>query len=99
VEENMSDEKKEIVFAKKWKKYLPVGFEENAESMPTEELKAKLIEYQKDIAQAERDRDGDEKLNDAKESAKELGAVYKDIINANKAMTQYVLYVMEGRGE
>lgn len=101
----MSDDKKDskdidelIGFPKKWKKHLPAGFEETAGSLTTEELKAKLVEYQKEIVQAEDDMDGDVKLNDAKEQVKELSEPYKTTMSSFMAMTKYALYVMKGRG-
>jgi len=89
----------DLTFPKKWSDKLPAGFKDAAESMQTEELKSKLIEVQKDIAQTEKDMEVDEKLNDAKELVKELRSTYTFTINECKAITKYILYVLEGRGQ
>lgn len=88
-----------ISFPKKFKKYLPVGFEENAERMETSDIKVRLIELQKEISQAETDLSNDVKVQEAKEAVKDLVDPYKDIIKGSTAMTKYYLYVLDGRGQ
>lgn len=86
------------VFPKKWRVKLPEGFEKTAESLSTEEAKARLIEYEREISSTEKDMESDEKLKDLKEMVKELNGGYRDVINTHKAMIKYLIYVMEGRG-
>ena len=96
--DDKKDTVEEIGFPKKWKKNLPAGFEDTAEALTTDELKAKVVEYQKEIGQTEKDMDGDLKLSDAKDLVKELVEPYKSTMAAFTAMSKYALYVMASRG-
>lgn len=85
-------------FPKKWETKLPDGHLDKANAMSTEELKAALVEYEQDINQAEKDKEGDVNLTEAKQALKDLSGSYNDLIKARKAMVKYSVYLLESRG-
>jgi hypothetical protein len=89
----------ENVFPKKWATKLPPGFRDTAESLETDEIKERLIEYQKLIAQNEKDMEDDHKLEDAKQQVKDLSAVYKESIVINKQQIKYLIFLLQCRGQ
>lgn len=74
------------------------NFADGAEQLTDDELKSRLIEYQKAIGQHEKDMENDTKLLGYKEQVKELSAIYREPIAEFKLMIKYLLYVMESRG-
>jgi DNA-binding transcriptional regulator GbsR (MarR family) len=92
-------------FSKKWEKHLQSGFKEIADSLSTEDLKKKIVEYEQAISSVEKDMDADPKLSALKEKAKELkedikevSEVYTVSINESQASIKYMVYALESRG-
>jgi small-conductance mechanosensitive channel len=85
-------------FPKKYASKLPDGFQEQADSMSTEELKKKLVQAEQVISSTDKDMENDLRLEDAKKQVKELSADYKETINSYQAVVRYIVYVLNNRG-
>lgn len=96
-----TEEQSATNFPKKWlkklEKFAP-GFVEEGESMSTEELKKKVLEWEQLISTTEKDMDHDEALTALKEEAKQHAQVYKDTVSAQQAKIRYAVYLLESRG-
>ncbi len=98
--QNNSDNDNPVLgFPEKLKKLLPVGFDDTVNSMNTDDVKKRLIEYEKAIEEFEKDMGNDVKLNSAKDLVKEQSSIYKVPIKEHRAMIKYLLFVMSERGE
>jgi len=86
------------VFPAKWAKKLPSGWSEEADSLSLDDLKKKLVEFERTISSTEKDMENDGKLLDLKKETKEVGDQYKDIIDAHRAMIKYLVYIIDSRG-
>lgn len=73
-------------------------FPEKAQSMSTEDLKKELIKCQRAISATKKDKDSDQKLEEAKAKVDELSEPYDEIIKENKAMSEYIVYTLDERG-
>ncbi len=94
----MSNNSKQMPFPKKLLDQLETEFKDNALSMSTEDLKEKLVDFEKSIFEVQEDMKNDPKLQQIKEDLKAYSEGYKDLIKQNKASIQYVLYILESRG-
>lgn len=88
---------------KKWIKILKdlasPNFMDDAAAWEEEEIKRKLMEYEKAISFTEQEMDNDLELGSVKEKLKELTAPYKETIKLNQAMIRYLVFVLENRGK
>ena len=89
----------ELVFPKKYLKKLPAGFEEAAQSMSDDELKKKIVEYERAIGELESDMEADDKLAGLKEKIKEISEIYSIPSQESKAAIRYCIYVLKSRGK
>lgn len=94
----MSKDKEDRDFPEKYKKKLPTGFAEDAESLDEEGLKKKILEAEGNLSNVEREMDADQKLQAAKDDVKDLAAAYKDAAAAQKAKIKYCVFLLETRG-
>jgi hypothetical protein len=93
----MSDE---IIFPKKWAKIIKElpEFTDIIESAGTKELKKIIIECEDHLYTIEKEKEGDVKLNSAKELVKEYSAPYRDSMNVQTAKIKYIMHILEKRG-
>jgi hypothetical protein len=94
----MSNKDQDKGFPEKLLKKLPTGVAEDFEKLNELELKSQIITAEKNIYTINQEQENDQKLNGAKEIAKELSAPYKDAKSAQSAKIQYALYLLEGKG-
>lgn len=92
----MSDDNE---FPKKWAKKLPTGFADDANSLSAADLKKTIFQSEANIYTIDKEKDGDHKLNGAKDLIKELNAPYADAKNAQMAKIKYCLWLLESKGE
>lgn len=87
-------------FPDKWAKVLKdlPEFKETAEAASVEDLKKIIITCEGNISNIESAKSLDDKLNAAKEIAKELSAPYRDAIKCQTAKVRYALFLLEGKG-
>jgi hypothetical protein len=85
-------------FPKKLLDCLSDEFKDGAPGMSTEDLRKKLVEFERGVSETEKDMKNDPKLLQLKEDLKAYSEGYKDLIKENKASIQYVLYILEMRG-
>ncbi len=87
-------------FPKKWlKKVQDSGWQEAADSMGTDELKRKIVEFEKAISEQEHLMDKDQELERLKKETKERKAIYMEPIGELVANIKYAVYVLDGRGD
>jgi hypothetical protein len=85
-------------FPEKFLKKLPDGFTDTANAMKDDELKKTIFECEGNIYVIDREKEGDDKLNGAKEIVKDHAAPYRDAKACQMAKIKYALYLLEGRG-
>jgi len=85
-------------FPKKLGKLIPQEFEDACLTLSTEDLKTRIVECEKHIVDISAAMIADEEYQQAKEKAKQFGAVYKENRKIEAAKIQYCLFVLEGRG-
>lgn len=78
---------------------LPTGFVDDASGMDAEKLRAEIIRAETALRELDLALKEDEKLTGAKEIVKDLVSGYNDVKRAQRAKIQYVLHVLEERGE
>lgn len=78
---------------------LPTGFVDEASGMDGEQLRAEIIRAETALREVDQFQKEDEKLTGAKEIVKDLVSGYNDVKRAQRAKIQYVLHVLEERGE
>lgn len=78
---------------------LPVGYAEEAAGMDGDALRAEIIRAETSIRETEREMGADEKLQGAREIAKDLARGYSDAKRAQRAKIAYSLHLLEERGE
>ena len=93
----MSDSNDNI-FPDKWLKKLPEGFTDTANGMKDDELKKVIFDCEGNIYTIEKEKESDNKLNAAKEIAKELSGPYRDAKSCQTAKIKYALWLLETRG-
>lgn len=90
--------KDQTEFPKKMLDRLPEGWADSANSMKEDELKKVVFECAGNIHTINQAKGNDEKLNGAKELARNLSAPYRDAKNAQQAKIDYAIWLLEGRG-
>lgn len=75
-------------------KKLPPGYVDDVQALTVDEIKSRIIQVEKDLERIDTEREDDDKLQGAKELAKELAAPYRDATNAAKAKIKYLLHTM-----
>ncbi len=92
-------------FPDKYKKHLSSEWMESSESKSNDELKKNVVQYEQAISMAEKDREGDPKLNALKEQAitlkKEIEDAdpYKLSIQELQAQIKYAVHILAQRGD
>jgi hypothetical protein len=87
-------------FPEKWFKKLPATWASGgADSKTSDDLKNGILKSETTIADTEKDRDNDSKLQNAKAEVKDLNGAYKDTIDEENAKIKYSLYLLRQRGE
>lgn len=76
--------------AKKFEK-IDEGWRSDADSMSTEQLKAKLVEVTRNEAENQEKKENDEALADAKEKYENANFGYKDATAMNKLKIKYLV--------
>ncbi len=89
----------ENTFPAKYAKVLGEEWMNECDSLDADELKKIVIESESSVEEAEDKRDADEKLKQAKEMAKELGADYKETIFYQRAKIKYAMRCLETKGQ
>lgn len=97
----MTKEKEQLSFPEKWNKVLKdlPDFKESVDSMSPEDIKKIIIQSEGNLYTIDKEKDGDIKLNAARELVKEHSAPYRDAKKVQTAKIKYCLYVLENRGE
>jgi hypothetical protein len=90
--------KDQTQFPDKLLKLLPDGWAEGANSMKEDELKKVVVDCNGNIYIINQAKSGDDKLNGARELAKDLSAPYRDARNAQQAKIEYALWLLSERG-
>jgi len=85
-------------FPDKWKKKLPTGWDDSANSMDTDELKKVIVDCRGVIADIEKDIENDDGLKVLREDAKLKTSAYKDAQGVEDAKIRYSLYLLRERG-
>jgi hypothetical protein len=87
-------------FPDKWLKILKdlPEFKETADAASEADLKKIIITSEGNIYDIEQAKENDQKLNGAKEVAKDLSAPYRDAIKCQRAKIAYSLFLLEGKG-
>lgn len=78
---------------------LPVGFAEEAAGMGGDQLRAEIIRAEESLREVEREMGADEKLQGAREIAKDIAGSYNDAKRAQRAKIAYALHLLDERGE
>jgi len=93
-------EKENFGFPEKHNKYLKAStFKDDVNTMDENELKKVIFECEKTIKEIEKDRDGNEKLKEAKQVLADISGGYRDAIGYETAKIKYSLYTLETRGK
>lgn len=85
-------------FKAKWKKCLPEGWSDTAESKSNDELEEEVLKAESSINDLEKDMDNDSKLKVLKEDLKALGGGYKDAMKTEQAKIKFSLFLLRQRG-
>lgn len=80
-------------------KKVPKGFVDEADKWSEKRLKEEILLCEGGISGAEKARDADKELNDAKEIVKELSAPYREDIATYCAKIDYVMWLLEQKGK
>ncbi len=90
---------KEVDLKKKVQKDYP-DFTDSNDGLNIKELEGNLLIYAKYREETEMAKSKDEKLQEAKDTASELGAPYRDALKALKAKMAYInVLIVEKKGE
>ena len=97
----MTKDKEQMSFPEKWNKVLKdlPDFKESVDAMSPEDIKKIIIQSEGNLYTIDKEKDGDVKLNAARELVKEHSAPYRDAKKVQTAKIKYCLYVLENRGE
>ena len=85
-------------FPNKFLKRLPSGFTDEAGSMDTEELKKTVVDAEGNLYIINKEKEADQMLLAAKNTAKDLSGAYRDARATQNAKIQYCLFLLEERG-
>ena len=77
---------------------IPDAFKAAAQGMSTEDLRKKLVEVERSLANTQKDMKNDPKLNGLKEDIKAFSEGYKELIGQNRASIAYILHILDSRG-
>ncbi len=94
----MANEKVVTSFSKKLLDCISDEFKDSAVSMTTDDLRKKMVEFERSQSDTAKDMKNDPKIIDMKENLKALSEGYRDVIKADKASIQYILYILDTRG-
>ncbi len=78
---------------------LPTGYIDDTSGMDGNELRAEIIKAETAIRETLKEIAADEKLQGARELVKDFVGAYNDAKKAQRAKIDYVLHVLEERGE
>jgi len=94
-------QEKEMGFPEKWNKVLKdlPEFKESVDAMSSEDIKKVIVQSEANIYTIDREKDGDVKLNAARELVKENSAPYRDAKKVQTAKIKYCFYLLESKGE
>lgn len=86
-------------FPEKWWKKLPsTWMGDDVQSKTTDELKEQILKSSQTISTQEKDMAADQSLQQAKERVKDLSLGYKEVIDSERAIINYSLYLINERG-
>lgn len=80
-------------------KKLPSNFVETVESMKESEINSKIIEIEKGIMALQEDKEKDMNLERLRSELKENSDTYAIPVKEHRAMIDYLLFVLAGRGK
>ena len=97
---NKSDDQTPVGFPEKWMKVLKnlPEFKDSADAADVEDLKKMIFTSEAYAYTVEKEKEGDAKLNAAKDLVKEYGAPYRDSLKVINAKIKYCLFLLEGKG-
>lgn len=73
-------------------------FKETADAASVEDLKKMIVTCEGNVYTIDKEEESDEKLNAAREVAKDLSGPYRDARKVQQAKIQYALLLLEGKG-
>jgi hypothetical protein len=82
----------------KIQKQMPEFFDEVA-SLDSDALEHRVVQLAKDLGDVEKAKEGDEALEQARETAKELNAPYNESRKAIRLKTSYLIQLLEEKGK
>lgn len=97
VVDNSSDDSPNF-FPEKLLKKLPTGFSDDADAMSEEDLKKTIIASENNIANIEKEKENDAKLNAAKSIVQDLNTPYREAKNAQSAKIKYCIFLLKNKG-
>ncbi len=78
---------------------LPTGYIDDTSSMNGADLRTEIIKAETAIREMQKEMAADEKLQGARELVKDFVAGYNEVKKAQRAKIEYLLHVLEERGE
>lgn len=78
---------------------LPTGYLDDVASMDGSQLRGEIIKAESNIREILKEMAADEKLTGAKELVKDFVGGYNDAKKAQRAKIEYLLHLLEERGE
>lgn len=78
---------------------LPPGYAEDAAGMDGRQLRDEIVRAETALHEVDKELKADEKLTGAREIVKDMVGAYNDAKRAQRAKIQYVLHLLEERGE
>lgn len=84
---------------RKLMKALPTGFAETVAQMSGDDMRSAMILANTRVREIVREKEGDEKLEAARNLVKDLNEPYADALKAQRAKIDYLLWQLEERGE
>jgi len=94
------DSQAPVTFPEKWYKVITglPEFKDTADAASEEDLKKIIVTCEGNIYTIDQEKDGDIKLNGAKELVKEYSEPYRDALKVQTAKIKYALFLLEGKG-
>lgn len=78
---------------------LPTGYQEEADTMSADELRAEIVKAEASVREVEASMAADTKLTAARELVKDLSGGYNDAKSAQRAKIGYALHILDEKGE
>ena len=78
---------------------IPKEFRENLEAASDEEIRSKIAKVAMDQEELMKAKEADQDFEEAKNRAKEAGAVYREGSKANKLKLAFAYSILEARGK